>query len=670
PTSSAQASCSSPITYPGLADGDYTFSVFAVDAANNVDPTPATWTFTVAKVPDTTIDSAVDALSANVPNGGTNPTDEITFTFSSPDADVVDFQCTLTGPTSSAQASCSSPITYPGLADGDYTFSVFAVDAANNVDPTPATWTFTVGGGGGSGGGGGGGSGGGGGGGSGGGGGGGSGGGGGGGGGGSGGGGGGGSGGGGSGGGGGASATSISVSQAPGQPEQYKKMYGQKIDCQYIFTVNQTNIKNLEPALLSIWSNPFEVADLYKKQGAEIIYIYNMTYFKGFATYVSDNSLLEKMINDPFLDLVDQNIYGTFAQNANNTSPSNNTSTLDKISCPTTAPKEIKINQPLEFFSEDIESAKQARYNLTSMDLIHIDAENANIVTKTRDNVDVDVAIIDTGVSLIHRDLNVYRAINFVSNSTTVDDEYGHGTHVAGIIGAKSDKSGIVGIAPDARIWSLKACDYRGVCNIADQIKAIEYIIQHKDEIDVVNISIENPFSPAMNAAIDAAIKEGIVFVVAAGNRGVDVSKVSPAGNPDVITVSAIGNSDNTCGGFGPALDLGFIKDDTFADFSNFGEIVDFAAEGVDIVSTYKGDTYALDTGTSMAAPHVAGLAALLKSQNPSASPSEIKQLLLQSSVTAGTVCADDKGYFSNDADSYPEPLLYLSKDIALGIER
>ncbi len=137
-------------TFPGLTDGDYTFSVFATDPAGNDDPTPATWDFTVAVVPDTIIDSAVDGANTAISNGGTTPTDSMTFTYHGTDANdaanTLTFTCELTGPTPSAPFDCTSGLTtqFIGLTDGDYTFSVFATDPAGNDDPTPATWDFTV----------------------------------------------------------------------------------------------------------------------------------------------------------------------------------------------------------------------------------------------------------------------------------------------------------------------------------------------------------------------------------------------------------------------------------------------------------------------------------------------------------------------------------------------
>jgi subtilisin family serine protease len=168
----------------------------------------------------------------------------------------------------------------------------------------------------------------------------------------------------------------------------------------------------------------------------------------------------------------------------------------------------------------------------------------------------VDIAILDTGVSLNHPDLNVYRDVTFINGTTTGNDDNGHGSHVAGIAAAKDNDIGIVGIAPGARIWAIKVCDASGECKITNQIKGVDYAIQHADEIDVLNISIENPNSPALNSIIDAAVKAGITVVVSAGNYGKDASLTSPANNPNVLTVSAIADSDGVCGAAGPDLVL------------------------------------------------------------------------------------------------------------------
>lgn len=287
------------------------------------------------------------------------------------------------------------------------------------------------------------------------------------------------------------------------------------------------------------------------------------------------------------------------------------------------------------------------------------------------DGANVDIAVIDTGISLSHPDLNVYRNVTFVNGTVNGDDDMGHGSHVAGVSAAKDNDMGIVGIAPGARLWALKVCDELGECDILDQIEGIEYAIQHADEIDVINLSLENPNSPSLNKVIDEAVKAGLTVVAAAGNYGEDASNTTPANNPNVITVSAIADTDGVCGGIGPGVPEDVagepMNDDTFAYFSNFGPPVQIAAPGVGILSTLNGTGYGVDSGTSMAAPHVTGAAALFKIENPDSTPQEIRNMILDSSSTPDTVCdAGPQGYFAGDRDVLSEPLLF--RDIPTGL--
>ena len=275
-------------------------------------------------------------------------------------------------------------------------------------------------------------------------------------------------------------------------------------------------------------------------------------------------------------------------------------------------------------------------------------------------NVNVDIAILDTGIDLSHPDLNVYVQKTFVSGTSSANDDNGHGTHVAGIAAAKDNGYGVVGVAPGARLWDIKVLDSTGSGLISDIIAGIDYIASFANQVDVANLSFGCQCeSAALDSAINNAVAKGITFVAAAGNAHTDDSTFSPANNPNVIAVSAIADSDGKCGGVGPSTSYG--RDDSFASFSNYGSTVDMAAPGVSILSTYRGSTYAYMSGTSMAAPHVAGAAALYKGTvNPSASPLTVKNALQSQGSKISTVCdGNGHGYFTGDPDSYHEPLLY-----------
>jgi len=258
--------------------------------------------------------------------------------------------------------------------------------------------------------------------------------------------------------------------------------------------------------------------------------------------------------------------------------------------------------------------------------------------------VDVDVAVIDTGVDLDHPDLNVYTAgAKNCSTGKSADDGNGHGTHVAGTIGALDNASGVVGMAPGARIWPVRVLDNRGSGSWSAVICGIDYVTRHASKIEVVNMSLGgggaddgncgNTNNDVMHKAICRSVAAGITYVVAAGNSAADASTFVPAAYDEVITVSALADFDGIPGGVGAASCRSDV-DDTFANFSNYGVDVDIIAPGVCIKSTWKGGGYNTISGTSMASPHVAGGAALYKSKNTSATPDQVKAALLNAGTT------------------------------------
>ena len=275
-------------------------------------------------------------------------------------------------------------------------------------------------------------------------------------------------------------------------------------------------------------------------------------------------------------------------------------------------------------------------------------------------SVNSDIAILDTGIDINHPDLNVYKQVTFVSGTSSGNDDNGHGTMVAGVSAAKDDSQGVVGIAPGARLWAVKVLDRNGGGFDSDIIKGIDYVTDHKNEIDSVNLSFggDGP-DDALHTAISNSVAAGVTYAVAAGNEAMDAKSFVPASFPEVIAVSAIADSDGKCGSQGPSTSYG--SDDTLASFSNYGSVIDLTAPGVDIQTTYKGSSYRSFSGTSASTPFVTGAAALYKSTHPGATPADIRDALRSSGSNPSSAC-DGKGhgYFKGDRDSTHEPLLYL----------
>lgn len=250
--------------------------------------------------------------------------------------------------------------------------------------------------------------------------------------------------------------------------------------------------------------------------------------------------------------------------------------------------------------------------------------DNPNIGIDGADDlrIDVDVAVIDTGISLSHPDLNVFRSTNCSGGSffkqscgSGGDDDNGHGSHVAGTIGALDNDFGVVGVAPGARLWAVKVLDKNGSGYMSWIVAGIDYVTANAASIEVANMSLGcQCTSSALNTAISNSVAAGVVYVVAAGNDAQDASTFSPANHSDVIAVSALADFNGQPGG-GAAPTCRADVDDTLANFSNYGSTVDIIAPGVCILSTVPGG-YATYSGTSMASPHVAGAAALLTSVN------------------------------------------------------
>ncbi len=272
--------------------------------------------------------------------------------------------------------------------------------------------------------------------------------------------------------------------------------------------------------------------------------------------------------------------------------------------------------------------------------------------------VNVDVAVIDTGIDIDHPDLNVVGGKN-CSTGRSYDDGNGHGTHVAGTIGAKDDANGVVGVAPGARLWAVRVLNNQGSGSWSSIICGVDWVTANKGTIEVANMSLGGSGSEPSGAgcttgnslhdAICKSVAAGVTYAVAAGNSSADSAGFVPAAFDEVITVSALADFNGSAGG-GAAATCRSDVDDSFADFSNYGADVDLIAPGVCINSTWKGGGYNTISGTSMASPHVAGAAALYKASNRTASPSGVKTALQNASNTGWNN--------SDDEDSVKERLL------------
>lgn len=220
--------------------------------------------------------------------------------------------------------------------------------------------------------------------------------------------------------------------------------------------------------------------------------------------------------------------------------------------------------------------------------------------------------ILDSGIRLTHSDWSgrIRTAPDFVDHDSSSDDCHGHGSHVAGTTAGAS-----YGIAKGATLVAVRVLDCDGVGNYSDMIAAIDWInADHSGSNPaVVNASLGGPYSDALDTAVTNSVQDGISWVVAAGNSNANACDYSPASTPGALTVAASNGSDER------------------ASFSNFGSCVDLFAPGVNITSAgHLSDTDEVaSSGTSMAAPHVAGAVARYLGTDPSASPATVSAFIV-----------------------------------------
>lgn len=260
-----------------------------------------------------------------------------------------------------------------------------------------------------------------------------------------------------------------------------------------------------------------------------------------------------------------------------------------------------------------------------------IDRIDAELAWTTSSGSGIKVAVVDTGIDTGHPDLktNIKGGVNTINAWANYNDDNGHGTHVAGIVAAVDNTFGVVGVGPKISLYGVKVLNKNGSGYLSDVIEGLDWAIAN--HMQVINMSLGT--TSDVQSFHDAVVRvsgAGIVQVAAAGNSGGAV--IYPAAYPQVIAVSAID------------------KNDTIASWSSRGPEVDLAAPGVNIYSTYKGSKYQTLSGTSMASPHVAGVAALVLSVpnkcdynfDGVCSPTEVQQRLKQTAMDLGPLGEDN----------------------------
>ncbi|GAE36608.1 S8 family peptidase [Halalkalibacter akibai] len=228
----------------------------------------------------------------------------------------------------------------------------------------------------------------------------------------------------------------------------------------------------------------------------------------------------------------------------------------------------------------------------------------------------VRVAVLDSGVAS-HEDLRISGGRSFITSEPSYQDYNGHGTHVAGTIAGLNNSYGVLGVAPNVNLYAVKVLDRNGSGSHSAIAQGIEWSVSNG--MHIVNMSLGGPTgSTTLQRAADNAYNRGVLLIAAAGNTG-SAGISYPARYNSVMAVGAVDSNNNR------------------ASFSTFGNELEIMAPGVSILSTHLSNQYVSLNGTSMASPHVAGVAALVKAQYPSATNAQIRQRLRDTATPLGS---------------------------------
>jgi aqualysin 1 len=295
--------------------------------------------------------------------------------------------------------------------------------------------------------------------------------------------------------------------------------------------------------------------------------------------------------------------------------------------------QEVRNNRQVDYIERDKVMTTNAQTLPWGVNRIGADESSTTAGDHTGAVSGVNVYVIDTGIAWgtewRHPDLNVVKHVNRLRSGPNRDCD-GHGTHVAGTLAAKDNSYGVVGVAPGAPLTGVKVLDCRGRGYASDVIRGIDWVTENAQEPAVANMSLSGGRSKALNTAVRISAASGILYSLSAGNERQNACKSSPAmvgrgTNNGVVTTAATNR-----GGREPS-------------WSNYGTCVDIWAPGAHILSTKLGGGTTTESGTSMAAPHVGGTAALYLSSNQGVLPAAVERTLKEDSRRTGSKSKDGR---------------------------